>query len=357
MKLSPQKVSDKDLLEQMHHELPLFEKRTSDSFQHGKRYVRGLMKRPSTPGLTALRESAAPTVMIPGVTSTGSGLTALRESAAPTVMIPGVTSTGYTQEAAAAAVVTGGCGGGAGSGGGAPGHLESGGRGGGGRDGAKKTKAPFMHFGAVTVITMVAMASVLDKKDSEVYQNSENHDPNQAMELVDDLASLPTRRTNLTEKNLKKTRRSDDSFAFSTIAPPSKTNVKGKKTTPTSDDASTPPPLPPNHEQRPAETCAGHPAKRRKEEKKVESGMPAGISGRTRANRAIHAEERLNQHISSRRKNVTLPRVYIKESRIKGKDGKSAGKGLFTTKKLEKGTWVTEYGIHTLHCHSHAVVY
>ena len=220
MKLSPQKVSDKDLLEQMHHELPLFEKRTSDSFQHGKRYVRGLMQRPSTPGLTALRESAAPTVMIPGVTSTG-----------------------YTQEAAAAAVVTGGCGGGAGSGGGAPGHLESGGRGGGGRDGAKKTKAPFMHFGAVTVITMVAMASVLDKKDSEVYQNSENHDPNQAMELVDDLASLPTRRTNLTEK--KKTRRSDDSFAFSTIAPPSKTNVKGKKTTPTSDDASTPPPLPP----------------------------------------------------------------------------------------------------------------
>ena len=332
MKLSPQKVSDKDLLEQMHQELPLFEKRTSDSFQHGKRYVRGLMQRPSTPGLTALRESAAPTVMIPGVTSTG-----------------------YTQEAAAAAVVTGGCGGGAGSGGGAPGHLESGGRGGGGRDGAKKTKAPFMHFGAVTVITMVAMASVLDKKDSEVYQNSENHDPNQAMELVDDLASLPTRRTNLTEK--KKTRRSDDSFAFSTIAPPSKTNVKGKKTTPTSDDASTPPPLPPNHEQRPAETCAGHPAKRRKEEKKVESGMPAGISGRTRANRAIHAEEKQNQHISSRRKNVTLPRVYIKESSIKGKDGKSAGKGLFTTKKLEKGTWVTEYGIHTLHCHSHAVVY
>ena len=332
MKLSPQKVSDKDLLEQMHHELPLFEKRTSDSFQHGKRYVRGLMQRPSTPGLTALRESAAPTVMIPGVTSTG-----------------------YTQEAAAAAVVTGGCGGGAGSGGGAPGHLESGGRGGGGRDGAKKTKAPFMHFGAVTVITMVAMASVLDKKDSEVYQNSENHDPNQAMELVDDLASLPTRRTNLTEK--KKTPRSDDSFAFSTIAPPSKTNVKGKKTTPTSDDASTPPPLPPNHEQRPAETCAGHPAKRRKQKKKVESGMPAGISGRTRANRAIHAEEKQNQHISSRRKNVTLPRVYIKESRIKGKDGKSAGKGLFTTKKLEKGTWVTEYGIHTLHCHSHAVVY
>ena len=332
MKLSPQKVSDKDLLEQMHQELPLFEKRTSDSFQHGKRYVRGLMQRPSTPGLTALRESAAPTVMIPGVTSTG-----------------------YTQEAAAAAVVTGGCGGGAGSGGGAPGHLESGGRGGGGRDGAKKTKAPFMHFGAVTVITMVAMASVLDKKDSEVYQNSENHDPNQAMELVDDLASLPTRRTNLTEK--KKTRRSDDSFAFSTIAPPSKTNVKGKKTTPTSDDASTPPPLPPNHEQRPAETCAGHPAKRRKQKKKVESGMPAGISGRTRANRAIHAEEKQNQHISSRRKNVTLPRVYIKESRIKGKDGKSAGKGLFTTKKLEKGTWVTEYGIHTLHCHSHAVVY
>ena len=330
MKLSPQKVSDKDLLEQMHHELPLFEKRTSDSFQHGKRYVRGLMQRPSTPGLTALRESAAPTVMIPGVTSTG-----------------------CTQEAAAAAVVTGGCGGGAGSGGGAPGHLESGGRGGGGRDGAKKTKAPFMHFGAV--ITMVAMASVLDKKDSEVYQNSENHDPNQAMELVDDLASLPTRRTNLTEK--KKTRRSDDSFAFSTIAPPSKTNVKGKKTTPTSDDASTPPPLPPNHEQRPAETCAGHPAKRRKQKKKVESGMPAGISGRTRANRAIHAEEKQNQHISSRRKNVTLPRVYIKESRIKGKDGKPAGKGLFTTKKLEKGTWVTEYGIHTLHCHSHAVVY
>ena len=130
-----------------------------------------------------------------------------------------------------------------------------------------------------------------------------------------------------------------------------------KKTTLTSDDASTPPPLPPNHEQRPAETCAGHPAKRRKEEKKVESGMPAGISGRTRANRAIHAEEKQNQHISSRRKNVTLPRVYIKESRIKGKDGKSAGKGLFTTKKLEKGTWVTEYGIHTLHCHSHAVVY
>ena len=330
MKLSPQKVSDKDLLEQMHHELPLFEKRTSDSFQHGKRYVRGLMQRPSTPGLTALRESAAPTVMIPGVTSTG-----------------------CTQEAAAAAVVTGGCGGGAGSGGGAPGHLESGGRGGGGRDGAKKTKAPFMRFGAV--ITMVAMASVLDKKDSEVYQNSENHDPNQAMELVDDLASLPTRRTNLTEK--KKTRRSDDSFAFSTIAPPSKTNVKGKKTTPTSDDASTPPPLPPNHEQRPAETCAGHPAKRRKQKKKVESGMPAGISGRTRANRAIHAEEKQNQHISSRRKNVTLPRVYIKESRIKGKDGKPAGKGLFTTKKLEKGTWVTEYGIHTLHCHSHAVVY
>ena len=342
MKLSPQKVSDKDLLEQMHHELPLFEKRTSDSFQHGKRYVRGLMQRPSTPGLTALRESAAPTVMIPGVTSTG-----------------------CTQEAAAAAVVTGGCRGGAGGGGGAtpgggggaPGHLESGGRGGGGRDGAKKTKAPFMHFGAVTVITMVAMASVLDKKDSEVYQNSENHDPNQAMELVDDLASLPTRRTNLTEKNLKKTRRSDDSFAFSTIAPPSKTNVKDKKTTPTSDDASTPPPLPPNHEQRPAETCAGHPAKRRKQKKKVESGMPAGISGRTRANRAIHAEEKQNQHISSRRKNVTLPRVYIKESRIKGKDGKSAGKGLFTTKKLEKGTWVTEYGIHTLHCHSHAVVY
>ena len=332
MKLSPQKVSDKDLLEQMHHEFPLLEKLTSDSFQHGKRYVRGLMQRPSTPGLTVLRESAAPTVMIPGVTSTG-----------------------YTQEAAAAAVVTGGCGGGAGSGGGAPGHLESGGRGGGGRDGAKKTKAPFMHFGAVTVITMVAMASVLDKKDSEVYQNSENHDPNQAMELVDDLASLPTRRTNLTEK--KKTRRSDDSFAFSTIAPPSKTNVKGKKTTPTSDDASTPPPLPPNHEQRPAETCAGHPAKRRKQKKKVESGMPAGISGRTRANRAIHAEEKQNQHISSRRKNVTLPRVYIKESRIKGKDGKSAGKGLFTTKKLEKGTWVTEYGIHTLHCHSHAVVY
>ena len=82
--------------------------------------------------------------------------------------------------------------------------------------------------------------------------------------------------------------------------------------------------------------------------------MPAGISGRTRANRAIHAEEKQNQHISSRRKNVTLPRVYIKESRIKGKDGKPAGKGLFTTKKLEKGTWVTEYGIHTLHCHSHA---
>jgi hypothetical protein len=62
----------------------------------------------------------------------------------------------------------------------------------------------------------------------------------QAMELVDDLASLPTRRT-----KKKKTPRSDDSFAFSTIAPPPKTNVKDKKTTPTSDDDSTPPPLPP----------------------------------------------------------------------------------------------------------------
>jgi hypothetical protein len=39
------------------------------------------------------------------------------------------------------------------------------------------------------------------------------------MELVDDLASLPTRRT-----KKKKTPRSDDSFAFSTIAPPPKTN-------------------------------------------------------------------------------------------------------------------------------------
>ena len=145
----------------------------------------------------------------------------------------------------------GGVGGTTGGGGGAFGDLVSGGRGGGGRDGAKKTKASSMHFGAV--IKMVTLASVLDfgaitnqviaTVDSEVYQNSENHDPNQAMELVDDLASLPTRRTNLTEK--KKTPRSDDSFAFSTIAPPSKTNVKGKKTTPTSDDASTPPPLPP----------------------------------------------------------------------------------------------------------------
>jgi hypothetical protein len=60
------------------------------------------------------------------------------------------------------------------------------------------------------------------------------------MELVDDLASLPTRRT-----KKKKTPRSDDPFAFSTITPPPKTNVNDKKTTPTSDDASTPPPLPP----------------------------------------------------------------------------------------------------------------
>ena len=60
------------------------------------------------------------------------------------------------------------------------------------------------------------------------------------MELVDDLASLSTRRT-----KKKKTPRSDDSFAFSTITPQQKTNVNDKKTTPTSDDASTPPPLPP----------------------------------------------------------------------------------------------------------------
>jgi len=59
----------------------------------------------------------------------------------------------------------------------------------------------------------------------------------------------------------------------------------------------------------------------------------------------------------SRRKNGTLPRVYAQASKIKGKDGKPAGKGLFTKKKLPAGAWVSEYGIHTLHCHSHAVVY
>ena len=110
---------------------------------------------------------------------------------------------------------------------------------------------------------------------------------------------------------------------------------------------------PANSGARPAETFAGHPAKRRK----VESCMPAAISGRTRATRAIHAPERRNQHISAGRKNVTLPHVYVKTSKIKGKDGKPAGKGLFTKKKLPAGAWVSEYGIHTLHCHSHAAVY
>ena len=110
---------------------------------------------------------------------------------------------------------------------------------------------------------------------------------------------------------------------------------------------------PANSGARPAETFAGHPAKRRK----VESCKPVAISGRTRATRAIHAQERRNQHISAGRKNVTLPHVYVKASKIKGKDGKPAGKGLFTKKKLPAGAWVSEYGIHTLHCHSHAAVY
>ena len=62
----------------------------------------------------------------------------------------------------------------------------------------------------------------------------------QAMELVDDLAFLPTRKW-----KKKKTPHSDDSFAFSTIAPPPKTNDNDKKTTLTTDNASTPPTLPP----------------------------------------------------------------------------------------------------------------
>jgi hypothetical protein len=62
----------------------------------------------------------------------------------------------------------------------------------------------------------------------------------QAMELVDDLAFLPT-----LKRKKKKTPHSDDSFAFSTIAPPPKTNVNDKKTTLTSDNASTPQTLPP----------------------------------------------------------------------------------------------------------------
>jgi hypothetical protein len=59
--------------------------------------------------------------------------------------------------------------------------------------------------------------------------------------------------------------------------------------------------------------------------------------------REVHAQGHPN--VSVGRRNVTLPHVYAKPSKMLDANGRPAGKGLFTKKALPAGEVVTELGI------------
>jgi hypothetical protein len=238
----------------------------------------------------------------------------------------------------------GGVGGTTGGGGGAFGDLVSGGRGGGGGDGANKTQASPMHTDAI--IKMVS--SLNDSGDitnqviaalnsdaitqKEVYQNSENHDPNHQQ----------TQRVPLTVQKPEKRKRPQN--------PKKKTSQKNKQAKPSVSVPNTFKPSPQNLQDKlpkPSKPSSQAPNTFKQSPENLQDQPPKFSS---QANR-MTTRSRVEYHAPAQKKKiscqrvVTLPAVCAKASRILGSDMKPAGFGLFIVEAAPQGTVVTEYGI------------
>jgi hypothetical protein len=238
----------------------------------------------------------------------------------------------------------GGVGGTTGGGGGAFGDLVSGGRGDGGGDGANKTQASPMHIDAI--IKMVS--SLNDSGDitnqviaalnsdaitqKEVYQNSENHDPNHQQ----------TQRVPLTVQKPEKRKRPQN--------PKKKTSQKNKQAKPSVSVPNTFKPSPQNLQDKlpkPSKPSSQAPNTFKQSPENLQDQPPKFSS---QANR-MTTRSRVEYHAPAQKKKiscqrvVTLPAVCAKASRILGSDMKPAGFGLFIVEAAPQGTVVTEYGI------------